>query len=230
MLVFAHRGASADAPENTLAAIEEALKQQADGIEVDIQQVDQEFIVFHDREMSRRTNGTGLLKDYSLSELQALDAGQGQNIPTLWQLLEAINGRCLVNLELKRITDVALLHDIIDQAIQSLNFTAEQFIISSFDHHLLLATQQLAPHIKIAALTASKPVEYAAFAQSLNAYSVNVDMTCLDQHFVQDAKRRGLKIMVYTVDEPKELLQLKEWQVDGVFSNSPQRSLQILRT
>lgn len=230
MLVFAHRGASATAPENTLLAMQTALDQHAHGIELDIQQIDKELVVFHDRVLSRNTNGNGLLHDHNLKELQTLDAGQGQTIPTLWQVLTLINGQCLMNLEIKDVKDVTLIIANIERASQELAFNKEQFIVSSFDHHLLAEFKTLAPDIRIGALTASKPLQYAAFAEELNAYSVNVEMSILDKAFVKDAKQRGLKVMVYTVDEPKELLKLQEWQIDGVFSNGPEKALKTLKT
>ncbi|WP_158971263.1 glycerophosphodiester phosphodiesterase family protein [Paraglaciecola sp. L3A3] len=229
MLVFAHRGASSHAPENTLLAMEKALEQQADGIEMDVQQIGNELVIFHDRILSRNSNGTGLVKEHNLKALQALDLGEGQSIPTLWQVLNLVNGQCLLNLEIKDVTDVSLVICNIERAVSELAFNYTDFFISSFDHHFLAKFKALAPHIRIAALTASKPLKYAEFAEQLGAYSVNVDMCCLDENFVQDAKQRGLKIMVYTVDEAKELLKLKEWQVDGVFSNSPANALLVLR-
>ena len=76
--------------------------------------------------------------------------------------------------------------------------------------------------------TASKPIDYAGFAQSLNAYSVNADVTFVDEEFVLDAKRRGLKIFVYTVDQQADLTKLANWHVDGVFSNGPGRAKAFL--
>ncbi len=92
MLIFAHRGASADAPENTLLAIEKALAQGADGIEIDVHQTGDDLVVIHDRWLHRTTNGQGQLQDYSLAELKLLDAGQGQQIPTLWQVMQLDDG------------------------------------------------------------------------------------------------------------------------------------------
>ncbi|MCF2948092.1 glycerophosphodiester phosphodiesterase [Paraglaciecola aquimarina] len=225
MLVFAHRGASADAPENTLLAMRTAVAQQADGIEFDVQQIGNELVVFHDRVLSRTTNGSGLLQDQSIQELHRLDAGQEQTIPTLWQVLELIDGQCLVNIEVKGHVEPQLLVSYIHRAKTELNFRLDQFIVSSFNHHFLLEFSALEPNIKIGALTASKPLTYAAFAEKLKAYSVNIDMSVLDQKYIADAKNRGLKVMVYTVDNARELIQLKEWGVDAVFCNGPRKAL-----
>ncbi len=228
MLIFAHRGASADAPENTLLAIHKALEQQADGIEIDVHQLGDELVVIHDQHVARTTNGIKRLNQYTLPELQALDAGAGQSVPTLWQVLKLINGQCLVNIELKSIDNLKLVKDCIYQATAKYNFSLNDFIVSSFDHPLLQRFQQLDLPLKLGGLTASKPLHYAQFAQQLNCYSVNVDFAVVDQVFVQDAKARGLKFFVYTVDEPEDLLMLNEWGVDGVFCNSPAKAKEVL--
>ncbi len=224
MLIFAHRGASADAPENTLLAIDEALTQQADGIEIDVYQLGDELVVIHDRWVSRTTNGNRLLNDYTIEELQTLDAGQGQFVPTLWQVLQRVQGQCLINIEVKGVDDVSLINLCINKALSQLNFKPEQFIISSFNHHLLIAFKSIAPTIKIGALTGSIPLDHARFAQDLQAYSANADLSFVTQAFVEDAHSRGLKMFVYTVDEPQDLLRLQAWGVDGVFSNGPAKA------
>jgi glycerophosphoryl diester phosphodiesterase len=228
MLIFAHRGASADAPENTLLAIDLAMTQQADGIEIDVYQLGDELVVIHDSWVSRTTNGKGVLTDYTLEALQKLDAGQGQFVPTLWQVLQRIQGRCLVNIEIKGVNEIPLINTCINKAINQLNFKPEQFIISSFNHHLLLTFNNIAPTIKIGALTANNPLKYAHFAQELHAYSVNVEIGSVDHDFVIDAHNRGLKMFVYTVDEPQDLLRLKAWGVDAVFSNEPAKARLVL--
>ncbi|MFT4993320.1 MAG: glycerophosphoryl diester phosphodiesterase [Paraglaciecola sp.] len=228
MLIFAHRGASADAPENTLLAIEEALTQGADGIEIDVHQSGDDLVVIHDRWLHHTTNGQGQLQDYCLTELKLLDAGQGQQIPTLWQVMQLVDGRCLLNIEIKGVNDPQLVLSLIDKAQRELHFFRQQFIVSSFDHHLLKDIKALSPSLKIAALTTGKPIDYALFAQNLDAYSVNIDMTFIDQHFVADAKSRGLKIFVYTVDEEEDLLKLIDLAVDGVFCNAPGRARRFL--
>ena len=230
MLIFAHRGASADAPENTLLAVDTALAQQADGIEIDVHQLGNDLVVIHDRWVSRTTNGSRPLSEYTLEELQTLDAGQGQFVPTLWQVLQQIHGQCLINIEVKGVHDVSLIDVCIKKAVNQLNFKLEQFIISSFNHHLLLAFKSIAPTIKIGALTACNPIKHAHFAQELQAYSVNVEISFIDQAFIIDAHRRGLKIFVYTVDEPEDLLKLQTWGVDGVFSNGPAKARLVLAT
>jgi len=228
MLIFAHRGASADAPENTLLAIEKALAQGADGIEIDVHQSGDDLVVIHDRWLHRTTNGQGQVPDYSLAELKLLDAGQGQQIPTLWQVMQLVEGRCLLNIEIKGVNEPQRLLSLIDEAQRDLHFSQDQFIVSSFDHHFLRDIKALEPSLQIGALTASKPIDYAQFAQNLGAYSINIDLALLDRNFIKDAKNRGLKVFVYTVDQKEDLLLLRDWKIDGVFCNAPGKARQIL--
>lgn len=221
MQIFAHRGASADAPENTLLAMQKALEQHADGIEIDVHQVGQQLVVIHDRWVQRTTNGQGQLANLSFEQVRSFDAGQGLQVPTLWEVMLLISGKCSLNIEVKSLEDIELLINTIGKAETELGFSLDQFIVSSFDHHLLSKIKERRPDIQIGALTASKPIGYAAFAAELGAFSVNVDMAFLDEAFVQDAHQRDLKIYVYTVDEHEDLNMLYIWQVDGVFSNRP---------
>lgn len=224
MQIIAHRGASGDYPENTLLAIEQAIVQGADAIEIDVFAVQGELIVIHDHHLARTTNGTGSIYQYSLVELMQLDAGRGQRIPMLWQVLELINGKCWLNIELKGDDTVAPLLALLDKAEQQLGFDLQTLVISSFNHHLLAAIKQARSQLKLGALTASLPLDYAAFASQLQAYSVNCDVSFVNKAFVDDAKARGLKVFVYTVDQPDDIQRLKAYRVDGIFSNFPARS------
>ena len=228
MYIFAHRGASAHAPENTIAAVELAIAQQADGIEIDVHQLGEEFVVIHDQWLSRTTNGNGHLTSMDLTELRKLDAGQGQRVPTLKEVMETVDGRCDINIEMKGISDPKLLLSYTQALLSAHPEWESRIIFSSFDHHLLKAIKTLLPDAYIGALTSSKPLDYAAFAEELGAYSVNLDVSFTDKAFVDDAKRRGLKVFVYTVDQPEALKKLAQWGVDGVFSNSPINSRKVL--
>ena len=101
-LIIGHRGASAAAPENTLAAFALAQAQGADGIELDVQlSADGWPVVMHDSKLERTTNGQGRVQQLSLAQLQELDAGQGQTIPTLDEVFETLGPNFLYNVELK---------------------------------------------------------------------------------------------------------------------------------
>lgn len=229
MQIIAHRGASGDYPENTLLAIDQAIAQGADAIEIDVFAVQGELIVIHDHHLARTTNGSGSIYQYSIAQLMQLDAGRGERIPTLWQILQRLAPTGLwLNIELKGDDTVAPLLALLNKAEQQLGFDTQRLLISSFNHHLLAAIKPQRPELKLGALTASLPLDYAAFAQALQVYSVNCDVSFINQAFVDDAKARGLKVYVYTVDQPDDITRMQQYRVDGIFSNYPARSRQQL--
>lgn len=229
MLVFAHRGASAIAPENTLLAISAAVQHNADGIEFDVYQHGNEFILIHDCWLHRTTDGRGNIYDFTLAELQAFNAGQGEKIPTLAQALTRISGACQINIEMKGVQDAQAILSYVNQVVTEQHIPENNFIYSSFDHHLLKEIKSLQPDARIGALTANKPLTYAKFAEDLQAEYMNADVTFVDQAFVEDAHARGLKIGVYTVDQAQDLARLKSWGVDLVFSNHPANAKRIIK-
>lgn len=224
MQIIAHRGASGEYPENTLLAFAQALAQGADAIELDVFAVEDELIVIHDANLERTTNGQGSIYQHTLTELASIDAGHGQAIPTLWQVLQLIQHKCWLNIELKGANTLAPLLKLLQRAELELGFDVQTLLISSFNHPLLAALKAAIPAIRIGALTANIPLHYAAFAAELKAEAVHCDADFIDATMVQDAKARGLKVYVYTVDTKAELLQLRQLGVDGVFTNYPARS------
>lgn len=228
MLIFAHRGASGVAPENTLLAIDTALNMRAPAIELDIHLCEGEPIVIHDRRAERTTDGQGLIAQLSLIELQTFDAGAGQQVPTLWEALALISGRCILNLELKCEDCVEPVFQLLERAVSELHFQPNQFLISSFNHHLLKQWRQLTDRYLLGALTASCPISYAQFAENLGVDSVHVDLDVINQSMVNDARTRGLNIYVYTVDIPDDIRWLKGLGVDGIYTNYPDKAMAIL--
>lgn len=225
MLVFAHRGASGYAPENTLLAIEKALAMKVDAIEIDVHLSDGELVVIHDRFVNNTTNGIGKVSKMSFQEIRQLDAGHGQQVPTLDEVLRCIHGQCLLNIELKANKTVLPVLALVDKAVKEYGYTYNQFLFSSFNHHLLHEIKTSRANLNIGALTASCPLDYAAFAANLNAYSVHISIDFINTEFVQDAHQRGLKVFVYTVDDEDDILEMHHLNVDGIFSNYPTRSL-----
>lgn len=223
MLVFAHRGASGTEPENTLRAIKSALDMNVDGIEIDIFEADNTLFVIHDRWLHRTTTGSGQIYQHKTNYLRSLDAGLGEKIPTLDEVLLLINGQCVLNIELKGIENIKLLFSSLDSALQNSALTVDNILLSSFNHPLLHMIHQQRPEFAIGALTASCPLDYATFAEQLNAYSVHIDIDFINQAFVEDAHQRGLKVLVYTVNELDDIQAMKKLGVDGVFTNYPTR-------
>ena len=221
MKVIAHRGYSGHYPENTLLAIAKALDADCDGIEIDLYRVEDTLVVIHDSDVSRTTNGTGLLQNLTLQQVQQLDAGSGQQVPTLWQVLQLVNNQTLLNIELKGADTAEPLLELLKKAETELGTEPEKLLISSFNHHLLKQIKKQRPDIKLGALTASLPLDYAAFASELGAWSVHCDKGFIDQQMIQDAHQRGLQVWVYTVNDAATAQKLQQLGVDGIFCNYP---------
>lgn len=225
MQIIAHRGASGLAPENTLKAIRLALTLGAGAIEIDVQLADGELWVFHDRRLERCTDGSGVLTAQSRAYLASLDAGEGEGIPTLWQVMEAIAGQAELHIELKGSQTADEVARLTRRAEAELGFGPTQWVVSSFHHPELARFAALRPDIRLGALTSTIPLTLAKFAAELGAWSLNCDVDFVDQALVQDAHKRGLKVLVYTVDEPADQAMLAAIGVDGIFTNRPDHFL-----
>ncbi|KFN20179.1 glycerophosphodiester phosphodiesterase [Aeromonas bestiarum] len=225
MQIIAHRGASGLAPENTLKAIRLALALGAQAIEIDVQRADGELWVFHDRRLERCTDGSGVLTAQSRAYLASLDAGEGEGIPTLWQVMQAIAGQAELHIELKGAQTADEVARLTRRAETELGFAPTQWVVSSFHHPELARFAALRPDIRLGALTATIPLTLAKFAAELGAWSLNCDLDFVDEALVMDAHRRGLKVLVYTVDHTADLTVLAAMGVDGIFTNRPDRFL-----
>lgn len=230
MQIIAHRGASGLAPENTLKAIRLALALGAGTIEIDVQLADGELWVFHDRRLERCTDGDGVLTAQSRAYLASLNAGEGEGIPTLWQVMEAIAGQAELHIELKGAQTADEVARLTRRAEAELGFAPAQWVVSSFHHPELARFAALRPDIRLGALTSTIPLTLAKFAAELGAWSLNCDVDFVDQSLVQDAHDRGLKVLVYTVDEPADQAMLAAIGVDGIFTNRPDRFLPPAKT
>ena len=223
MKIFAHRGASTHFPENTQSAIIAALKANVDGIEVDVQSALDDYVIIHDTYLDRTTNGKGKVCDFSAQQIKQFDAGNGEQVPTLQQLIDWNNNQTSLNLELKHTFELEKFATVLESNIANKKITADNILVSSFNHHQLHWLKSRLPWLKIGALTASIPLQYAKFAQDLQAYSIHIDKNFMNKPFVDDAKMRGLQVFAYTVDEIEDIKLMLACGVDGIFTDFPDR-------
>ncbi len=223
LFCFGHRGARGHEPENTLRSIRKALELGADGIEVDVYFVDGELVVIHDRTLGRTTNGSGFVSKKSFAYLRSLDAGKGELIPTLAEVFDTVNRRAIINVELKGPRTAAPVVALIDAYVRQRGWDYGDFVVSAFDHDQIQLVKKLRPEIRTGALIERVPRGLAAFAEKLGAWSVNVAKQNATAELVADAHRRGLKVFVFTVNEPADITRMKVLGVDGVFSDFPER-------
>jgi len=229
LLCIGHRGAMGHAPENTLLSFKKALELGTPCVETDVYYVDNHLMVFHDDRLDRTTNGSGYLMDHSFDALRSLDAGNGERIPTLNEVFETIDRRAGVNIELKGSGTAQPVADLI-ATLRQLGWRDELILVSSFNHRELETVRQIDPHIRIGVLMVGLPVDDAAFAAELGAYSVHLSLEFIDRRFVADAHLRGLRVFVFTVNHPEDIERMEGLGVDGVFTNYPERVLSRQKT
>ncbi|HEU0195635.1 MAG TPA: glycerophosphodiester phosphodiesterase family protein [Nevskiaceae bacterium] len=223
-LAIGHRGARGHAPENTLRALETGIRLGADWLEFDVRQHSSgELVLLHDAWVDRTTDGHGALNDLSLAELKALDAGEGQHIPTLAEALDLVEQRAGVNVELKSFGGAGAALAAVLEGYIAAGWPRQRFLVSSFHLPELWEFKQAAPDIPIAALVGGVPLDWAAGAVELGAVALNVDAEFADPRLVTAAHSHGLRVYAYTVNRPEEMWQLRRIGVDGVFTDYPER-------
>ncbi|KFZ36016.1 glycerophosphodiester phosphodiesterase [Shewanella mangrovi] len=227
MLVIAHRGASGHCPENTLSAMEYALSLGAEAIELDVHCVEGELYVFHDRRLEYKSCGQGLIDQRSQNELSQITV-LGEAIPTLWQVLQLVAGRAMVNIELKGVNTLAPLIAAYPRYLSELGFSAEQLLISSFNHRYLLQLRQALPHARIGVLFSGIPLDYDTTINAIQPYSLHLDINFISLDMLKCAQQLGIKTYAYTVDYIDDMHYLQQLGVDGIFCNFPDRAMHAL--
>ncbi len=224
---FAHRGGSALGAENSLEAISQSLDLGVDGIEIDVWRIKDELLVIHDRRLGRLLPGKGRLLDYTPNQLRELSHEAGIHIPSLREVLELVGNKALLNIELKGPSSSAGVADELKAYSSDHGSSLDHYIISSFDHHQLHTFKSLLPAVKIGVLISGIPLDYAKCCDALGAYSFHPDINFLSQALIDDAKQRGLKTWVYTVNKKDDMRHLSAMGVDGVFTDEPQKLLKM---
>lgn len=224
--VIAHRGARGHAPENTLKAFELAIKLGAPWLELDVQLHRDLLWVFHDDRLERVTNGKGRLLEQTPDYLRSLDAGQGERIPLLRDVIERVRRRAKINIELKTGNGTAAaVAGVLREQLER-GWAPEDFMVSSFHLPELHEFKRRLPQVPLGVLLCGVPLDLAACASHLGAVALNIALDFADTGLVADAHRRGLKVYVYTVNEPDDLNRMKRLGVDGIFTDFPERALQ----
>lgn len=225
LFCIAHRGGpiigDRVSPENSLEAIQRSLDLGVDAIEIDIWYIAGELWVAHDRRLGRTLPGQGLLKHQSLDQLRQLRLANGEPIPSLNDVLKVVGNRALLNIEIKGPDCVSPLINTLAGFAHDHQVSMEQYLISSFDHQQLYQMLQQAPEIKRGVLIDGIPLNYAQICDALKAYSFNTGLSFLSRDLINDARQRGLKNWVYTVNHVEDWQWMLELGVDGVFTDKP---------
>ena len=226
LVCIGHRGAAGYEPENTLRSIHKALELGAHGIEIDVQLVDGELVVFHDNRLERTTNGKGYLARHSFAELRALDAGFGERIPTLREVCDVIRGRAFLNVELKGKCTAEPTVALLEKLIASGGWTWSDFLLSSFWFAELRAARSVGgTDVPIGLLLARPTHLWRRRGRLLGVTSVHPNFRWASARMVQQAHAEGWRVFPYTVNTPIHLGRARQIGADGVFTDFPDRVL-----
>ena len=224
VLRIGHRGAMGYEPENTLRSFKKALALNVDMVELDVHVCKTgEVVVIHDRSVDRTTNGSGLVVEKTLDELKKLDAGMGERIPTLQEVLDILNGKVDVNIELKGIGTAESVARIIEENVTTKRWNYDQFLVSSFNQYELEEFRGLSKQTRVGILVSNTGVGLWGLAKKVKAYSIHINISFISREMVNEAHRRGYLVFVYTVNDIREINKMKLIGVDGIFSNYPDR-------
>lgn len=235
--IYAHRGASYKAPENTMAAFQLALEEGADGIELDVHvSADGVPVVIHDARLERTTNGRGWITEWTAKELKTLDAGswfdpmyKKERIPLLEDVLAWIKQTSLrLNIELKDAPMMA--PDIQERVVELVRAydLSERVVISSFHHARLVYLQAIAPEIERAVLYVARLYEPWIYAAHVGVHGLHPFHEAVDARCVREVRERGLAIRPYTVDDPERIRELASFGVTAVITNRPEQAIRAL--
>ncbi len=228
-LVVAHRGASAYEPENTLRAFRRAMELSADMSELDAHvSKDGHVVIMHDATVEHTTNGRGSIANLTLRELKEMDAGQGERIPTLQEVIDLVRGRHGLYIELKA-EDTP---EAVAALLRSNGFTGrQQVIVGSFNPLLVRRTRELAPEIATSLLVgpvlpAAELIDMARAAAADYVHLCWEDRspephTLLGPNLLASLHAAGLGIILWHEERPSEIAELRKLDVDAICSNAP---------
>ena len=227
--ILAHRGASAYAPENTMSAFTLAIEQQADWLEMDVQQTkDGQLVVFHDLRMERTSNGKGALRELTLAEVRELDAGSwfgaafaGEKIPTFEEVVMlASHHNIRIFPEIKDPRFYPGIEERVAATISAAGYE-DRTIVQSFDMASLERLRQANPHLKLAALyTATSPLRGDP-PPGVTVIGPPWELLSSETGLVRDIHASGRQVVVWSVDNAATARALADARVDGIITNRP---------
>ena len=225
--VIGHRGACALEPENTLLSIKRAISDGASMIEVDVRLAGGEILVIHDDTVDRTTDGSGSVYEMSFAELRELDAGKGETIPTLSEVMDLTLPALPLNIEIKDRTVTAA---VIDHLSSLPELDPRSVLISSFHEEATTEVRAKLPQLPIGILAHGRSDAIDpmfALAEELGAFSVHPHVDSVSAELVERAHRIGYQVLPYTARTEPQLRHLLECNADGCFADDPKWATQI---
>ncbi|EKF54219.1 glycerophosphoryl diester phosphodiesterase [Galbibacter marinus] len=223
-IIIGHRGARGHVVENSLPSIKKAIDLGSDAIEIDVFKIaDGSIIVFHDDTVDRLTQATGPIEAYTKETLDTLTLEGGVKIPTLEQVLDLIDAKVVLNVELKGAGTAKPVHEILQSYIDNKGWKIEDFIISSFRWDELQAIRELNPKMPIGILTSEDIDGAIAEGEKLSAVAIHPHFKSLNSQNVDLMHERNFKIYPWTVNDTQDIKAMKIFKVDGIITDYPDR-------
>lgn len=239
-LIIAHRGASGNAPENTLIAFKKAIEAGADLLELDVHlTADNRLAVIHDPTLDRTTTGKGRVIDFTAKELQQFDAGSwfdtefaAARIPLLEEVLALTDGQVGLNIEVKipnypnRKGLSETTKEVLAQIISSRQ-CYHQVLVSSFDYPFLAALHAVDPRIPLAYLFCLPTPEVRANIKEGILSALHPEKSFVSSRLLKAAQEARLAVNVWTVNKPHAIRKFAALGVNGIISNYPERAIHL---
>jgi glycerophosphoryl diester phosphodiesterase len=226
LLKIGHRGAKGHLAENTLESIQKALSFGVEAIEIDVHRCKTgELVVIHDFTLDRTTNGSGEVAKKSLTEIKALKVEDEFEIPLLTEVLDFIEGKCTINIELKGLNTATATAKIIKKYIAEKNWTYKDFIVSSFQKNELFQMRKLDEKVALGILSKASVTEAIELGKLLKASAIHPSLGIITRDNVKASHKAGFNVNVWTVNEPEDIQRMREFGVDGIISDFPDRLL-----
>ena len=230
ILIIGHKGASSIAPENTLKAFQKAIELKADYVEFDIHITkDGKIVIIHDSDTFNATGVKGLIEDMTLDQIKILDAGEGEKIPTIRELISIVQKKMGLLIEIKSINLLdKLIHILREENLISMS------IVSSFILNELLKLKLLEPSLKVGLLLSADLVRPKLIKRKIekiaknNFYSIHPPFTTINKEIVDFAHSYGLKVIVWTVNDREIMENLIELAVDGIITDDISLANEVL--
>jgi len=227
MLKIGHRGACGYAPENTLKSFQRAIDLGVDMIELDVQLCKSgELVVIHDDKWKMIWLFGGFVKKMKLKDLKKLDAGEGERVPTLEEVLDLVDRKARVNIELNGPKTAKPVLKLIDEYIKTRGWNIDDFVISSFSRRELKKARAINPLIQIGFLISRFRLLdhwWMGFAKKIKADFIGPGLKITSKRFIRKAHKHGLRVYVWTVNESTDIERMRKRGADGVFSDFPDK-------
>ena len=215
--IIGHRGARGLEPENTIRSYKKALELDVDYIECDVHLTkDDHIVLMHDHTVDRTTNASGLINDFTFQEIRKLDAGKGEIIPTLQELLDLARGKVKLHIELKdKSATEATVH-----LVEKNSMEAEVFLTSG-DTETLKRVRELNPAIRTEHIFGQPPEDAIDRALSVSAKRTSCHISHLTSEFVQKAHENGIQVIAWPPNTVEEAEKAIEFGVDLICTDRP---------